>query len=86
MSFRNLLDQKVTLPNKCWPALRPRQANDARTLARYIKWASTAFVNAASRRLSEIGGDRLPSSQSNIPIPDLPPTLMDPTDMDQVVW
>ena len=68
------------------PALRPLQANDARTLARYIKWASTAVVNAASRPVSEIGGDRLPSSQSNIPIPDLPPTLMDPTDMDQVVW
>ena len=67
-------------------ALRPLQANDARTLARYIKWASTAVVNAASRPVSEIGGDRLPSSQSNIPIPDLPPTLMDPTDMDQVVW
>ena len=68
------------------PALRPLQANDARTLARYIKWASTAVVNAASRPVSEIGGDRLPSSQSNIPIPDLPPTLVDPTDMDQVVW
>ena len=67
-------------------ALRPLQANDARTLARYIKWASTAVVNAASRPVSEIGGDRLPSSQSNIPIPALPPTLMDPTDMDQVIW
>ena len=67
-------------------ALRPLQANDARTLARYIKWASTAVVNAASRPVSDIGGDRCPSSQSNIPMPDLPPTLMDPTDMDQVVW
>jgi len=67
-------------------ALCPLQANDARTLARYIRWASTAVVNAASRPVSEIGGDRLPSSQSNIPVPDLPPTLIDPTDMDQVVW
>ena len=68
------------------PARRPLQANDARTLARYIKWASTAVVNAASRPVSDIGGDRMPSRQSNIPMPDLPPTLMDPTDMDQVVW
>ena len=67
-------------------ALRPLQANDARTLARYIKWASTAVVNAASRPVSEFGGDRPPSSTSNIPIPDLPPTLIDPTDMDQMVW
>lgn len=67
-------------------AMRPLQANDARTLARYIKWASTAVVNAASRPVSSIGGDRAPSSTSNVPIPDLPPTLMDPTDLSQTVW
>lgn len=67
-------------------AMRPLQANDARTLARYIKWASTAVVNAATRPVSEIGGDRQPSSASNIPMPDLPPTLIDPTDLSQQVW
>lgn len=67
-------------------AMQPLQANDARTLARYIKWASTAVVNAASRPVSTIGGDRAPSSASNIPIPELPPTLIDPTDMSQTVW
>jgi len=67
-------------------ALRPLQANDSRTLARYIKWASTAVVNAASRPVSEIGGDRAPSSASNVPMPDLPMTLIDPTDLSQQVW
>ena len=67
-------------------AMRPLQANDARTLARYIKWASTAVVSAASRPVSEIGGDRAPSRATNVPMPDLPPTLMDPTDMSQTVW
>ena len=67
-------------------AMRPLQANDARTLARYIKWASTAVVSAASRPVSQIGGDRAPSSATNVPMPDLPPTLMDPTDMSQTVW
>lgn len=67
-------------------ALRPLQANDARTLARYIKWASTAVVNAASRPVSDIGGDRAPGNSRNVPMPDLPPTVMDPTDLSQVVW
>ena len=67
-------------------ALRPLQANDARTLARYIKWASTAVVTSASRPVSEIGTDRSPTDTRNVPIPDLPPTLMDPTDLSTVVW
>ena len=68
-------------------AMRPLQANDARTLARYIKWASTAVVSAVSRPVSEIGsGDRAPSSATNVPMPDLPITLMDPIDMSQTVW
>lgn len=67
-------------------ALRPLQANDSRTLSRYIKWASTAVVNAASRPVSEIGGDRAPSSTANVPMPDLPMTVIDPTDLSQQVW
>ncbi len=68
---------------------RPLQASNATSLAQYIQWASTAVVGAASRPASRLGGEELHSNQnqSNIPLPDLPPTLMDPTDdIGPLVW
>ena len=64
-------------------ARRPLQANDSNTLARYIQWASTAVVGAASQPRSQIGGA---VSEGNVPLPDLPPTLLDLNDPSQVVW
>ena len=68
-------------------AQRPLQANDARTLARYMRWASTAVIDAVSRPLTQMGG-ALPAG--NVAMPDLPATVMDPLDPDpdlaQTVW
>ena len=49
---------------------RPLQANDSNTLARYIQWATT--------------GGAIP--ETNVILPDLPPTLLDPADLTQDVW
>jgi hypothetical protein len=68
---------------------RPLQASNATSLAQYIQWASTAVVGAASRPASRMGGAGIGESQNqgNIPLPDLPPTLMDPTDdIGPLVW
>ncbi len=64
---------------------RPLQASNATSLAQYIQWASTAVVGAASMPASRVA---IPSGpESNIPLPDLPPTLMDPTDdVGPLVW
>ncbi len=64
-------------------ARRPLQANDSNTLARYIQWASTAVVGAASQPRSQVGA--MPSD-GNVPLPDLPPTVLDPSDASQVIW
>ncbi|MDA7435788.1 VWA domain-containing protein [Synechococcus sp. AH-601-C19] len=72
---------------------RPLQASNATTLAEYIQWASTAVVGAASMPASrvampgEITADGLDASDGNIPLPDLPPTLLDPVDdVGPLVW
>ncbi|EAQ76157.1 MULTISPECIES: VWA domain-containing protein [unclassified Synechococcus] len=63
---------------------RPLQASNATSLAQYIQWASTAVVGAASMPASRMAGS---GPQANIPLPDLPPTLMDPTDdVGPLVW
>lgn len=62
---------------------RPLQANDSNTLARYIQWASTAVVGAASQPRSQIGNAPI---SANVPLPDLPPTLLDPNDPSMIVW
>ncbi len=74
-------------------ARRPLQASNATTLAQYIQWASTAVVGAASMPASRVvmPGERpattTPESGSNIPLPDLPPTLLDPSDdVGPLVW
>jgi uncharacterized protein YegL len=65
---------------------RPLQADNAASLARYIQWASTAVVGAASMPASRVG----PAPQrpeSPVPLPDLPPTLLDPNDdVGPLVW
>jgi uncharacterized protein YegL len=63
---------------------RPLQASNATALAQYIQWASTAVVGAASMPASRMAGS---IREGNIPLPDLPPTLMDPTDdVGPLVW
>jgi uncharacterized protein YegL len=64
---------------------RPLQASNATALAQYIQWASTAVVGAASMPASRVEPHGEP--QGNIPLPDLPPTLLDPIgDVGPVVW
>jgi len=63
---------------------RPLQASNATSLAQYIQWASTAVVGAASMPASRMADS---AYGGNIPLPDLPPTLMDPTDdYGPLVW
>ena len=64
---------------------RPLQASNATTLARYIQWASTAVVGAASTSASRIGGGE--EEGQNVPLPELPPTELDPIDEpDPLKW
>jgi hypothetical protein len=64
---------------------RPLQASNATALAQYIQWASTAVVGAASMPASRVEEDG--GQSGNIPLPDLPPTLLDPIgDVGPVVW
>ena len=64
---------------------RPLQASNATTLAQYIQWASTAVVGAASMPASRV--ESAPQDAVNIPLPDLPPTLLDPSDdVGPLVW
>ena len=63
---------------------RPLQASNATSLAQYIQWASTAVVNAASMPASRTVQA---ADGSNIPLPDLPPTVLDPSDdVGPLVW
>ena len=72
---------------------KPLQASNSTALAEYIQWASTAVVGAASMPASrvampgEIPSEDLDVSEGNIPLPDLPPTLLDPIDdVGPLVW
>ena len=63
---------------------RPLQASNATSLAQYIQWASTAVVGAASMPASRQLGY---SMVGNVPLPDLPPTIMDPIgDVGPIKW
>jgi hypothetical protein len=63
---------------------RPLQASNATSLAQYIQWASTAVVSAASMPASR---SAQAPDRGNIPLPDLPPTLLDPQDdVGPLVW
>lgn len=64
--------------------LRPLEVDNATSLARYIQWASTAVVGAASMPTSRVDSA---GAMGNIPLPDLPPTLLDPSgDVGPLVW
>ena len=64
--------------------LRPLEVDNATSLARYIQWASTAVVGAASMPASRVDSA---GTLGNIPLPDLPPTLLDPSgDVGPLVW
>lgn len=66
---------------------RPLQASNATSLAQYIQWASTAVVGAASMPASRVEETPLATPAGNIPLPDLPPTVLDPTDdVGLTVW
>ncbi|KEF43124.1 MAG: tellurium resistance protein [Cyanobium sp. CACIAM 14] len=66
---------------------RPLQASNATSLAQYIQWASTAVVGAASMPASRVAETPLGPPAGNIPLPDLPPTVLDPTDdVGPLVW
>jgi len=66
---------------------RPLQASNATSLAQYIQWASTAVVGAASMPASRVGETPLGPAEGNIPLPDLPPTVLDPSDdVGPLVW
>lgn len=68
-------------------ARRPLQAANATSLAQYIQWASTAVVGAASMPASRVGETPLEPAAGNIPLPDLPPTVLDPSDdVGPLVW
>jgi uncharacterized protein YegL len=74
-----------TMPRLDRSPRRPLQASNATALAQYIQWASTAVVGAASMPTSRVAGPEAESG--NIPLPDLPPTAMDPVDdIGPVVW
>ena len=60
------------------PELKPLQANNAETLVQYIRWASTAVLQAASAPPSQARGS---TSGLNVPLP-LPP----PPASAQDVW
>jgi hypothetical protein len=64
---------------------RPLRANNATTLARYIQWASTAVVGAASSSASRLSGAG--AEEGPVPLPELPPTELDPLDdPDPLKW
>ena len=72
-------------------ARRPLQAGNATSLAQYIQWASTAVVGAASmpasRVAAAVAADRAGESAASIPMPDLPPTVIEPNDdVGPLVW
>ena len=66
------------------PEIEPLRADNAPTLARYIKWASTAVVKSASAPASHIAGNT-PQGAMNVPIPTppipVPSTEVGPNDV-----
>jgi uncharacterized protein YegL len=66
------------------PEFKPLRADNAPTLARYIKWASTAVVKSASAPASQVAGTTQPGG-SNVPVPKPPvPVPSDNVDPNEV--
>ena len=67
------------------PEFKPLRADNAPTLARYIKWASTAVVKSASSPGSQVAGTGSPGG-NNVPVP-TPPVPVPNADIDpDKVW
>lgn len=66
------------------PEFQPLQANNADTLVRYIRWASTEVIKSASSPASQVLGERGTASAGNVRLPAAPET----TDLDSAedVW
>lgn len=66
------------------PEFKPLVADNAPTLARYIKWATTAVVKNASAPTSQVAGTSTPSGV-NVPVPPppvpVPPDKVNPDDV-----
>ena len=58
--------------------IQPLQANNAEQLVAYIRWASTAVLQAASSPASQSANA---STQLNVPLPALPQAQIDPNDV-----
>jgi uncharacterized protein YegL len=56
------------------PEFKPLRADNAPTLARLIKWASTAVVKSASTPASQVAG-KSPAGGTNVPVPTPPPAV-----------
>jgi uncharacterized protein YegL len=61
------------------PEFKPLRADNAPTLARYIKWASTAVVKNASAPASQIAGPKT-GGTPNVPVP-TPPVAVPNSDV-----
>ena len=71
------------------PELRPLEANNAETLVRYIKWASTAVLKAASSPVSQIRtpGKTILSNPTTTTTRGIPiPTVVMSSSGDDDVW
>jgi uncharacterized protein YegL len=64
------------------PEIQPLEANNSQDLVKFIKWASTVGLKAASAPASQLAGNQ---TGMNVPIPQPPsqqaPTLVDPNDV-----
>jgi uncharacterized protein YegL len=69
------------------PEFKPLRADNAPTLAKYIKWASTAVVKSASSPASQVAGTK-PGSGQNVPVPTPPAPVpsSDPNLKPDDVW
>ena len=63
------------------PEIKPLKADNAETLVRYIKWASTAVLKSASSPASQAQGA---TPATNVPIPAPPPAVTNSADAGDV--
>ncbi|NES18482.1 MAG: VWA domain-containing protein [Symploca sp. SIO3E6] len=82
-------DKEVLRKFIAHPELQPLEANNAETLVRFIRWASTAVLQSASSPSSQprpstttTGGET--AAAVNVPVPSTPPPSSNPDEDD--VW